>query len=154
MGAFELKVPPPIVALAMAIAMWFLARVPPSPEALPDTRMLGVIGLAAVGCAFGLSGVVAFRRAKTTVNPLKPASASSLVSGGIYKVTRNPMYVGMLLFLFAWAMFLWSGPCSVSSGSLCSSPVSRSSLKKGCSPVCSVPSSSSTKREYAGGSET
>ncbi|MEI8326223.1 MAG: isoprenylcysteine carboxylmethyltransferase family protein [Betaproteobacteria bacterium] len=108
MHALELKVPPPLVALVMGIAMWFLSRLSPSPEVLPIARMLAVVCLAAVGTAFSLSGVVAFRRAKTTVNPLKPESASSLVSAGVYKITRNPMYAGMLLLLLAWAAFLWS----------------------------------------------
>ena len=108
MHAIELKVPPPIVALVLAIAMWFLSRLPASPEALPVVRLLLVAGLAAVGAAFSLSGVLAFRHAKTTVNPLKPESSSSLVTTGVYKITRNPMYVGMLFLLFAWAVFLWS----------------------------------------------
>ena len=108
MSKLELAVPPPIVALVMAIAMWFLARLPPSAEALPVVRILAVVGVCAVGAAFILSGVLAFRRAKTTVNPLKPASTSALVSGGVYKVTRNPMYVGMLFMLLAWTAFLWS----------------------------------------------
>jgi protein-S-isoprenylcysteine O-methyltransferase Ste14 len=70
--------------------------------------MLAVAALAAVGAAFALSGVVAFRRAKTTVDPLRPASTSTLVSSGVFKVTRNPMYVGMLFLLLAWAAYLWS----------------------------------------------
>ena len=88
--------------------MWFLSRLPASPEALPVVRLLLVVGLAAVGAAFSLSGVLAFRHAKTTVNPLKPESSSSLVTTGVYKITRNPMYAGMLFLLFAWAVFLWS----------------------------------------------
>jgi protein-S-isoprenylcysteine O-methyltransferase Ste14 len=108
MHTLELKVPPPMVAIVVSIAMWFLSHLPPSSEALPIVRLLLAAGLAAGGAAFSLAGVVAFRRAKTTVNPLKPESASSLVSSGVYKVTRNPMYVGMLFLLLAWAAFLWS----------------------------------------------
>lgn len=50
------------------------------------------------GAAVALAGVAAFRRAKTTVNPLTPG-ASALVTTGIYGWTRNPMYLGMLLVL-------------------------------------------------------
>ncbi|GEQ77703.1 hypothetical protein CTTA_4708 [Comamonas testosteroni] len=50
--------------------------------------------------------MVAFRRAKTTVNPVKANMASSLVIRGVYRYTRNPMYVGLLITLLAWAMFL------------------------------------------------
>jgi protein-S-isoprenylcysteine O-methyltransferase Ste14 len=53
-----------------------------------------------------VSGVVAFRRAQTTVDPIKASSASVLVSGGIYRFTRNPMYLSLLLALLAWAVFL------------------------------------------------
>ena len=108
MHALELRVPPPLVALLIAAAMWWLSLLPPSFEPPALSRVVAAIGLAAVGAAFSLSGVFAFRRARTTVNPLKPSSASSLVSGGVYKVTRNPMYVGMLFLLLAWATFLWS----------------------------------------------
>jgi protein-S-isoprenylcysteine O-methyltransferase Ste14 len=50
--------------------------------------------------------VVAFRRAGTTVNPMKPESSSSLVVSGIYAFTRNPMYLGFLFALLAWAIYL------------------------------------------------
>ena len=53
-----------------------------------------------------VSGIVSFRRAKTTVNPMKPDSTSSLVVSGIYRYTRNPMYLGFLLVLLGWAAFL------------------------------------------------
>ena len=108
MNAFELRIPPPMVVITAAIAMWFLAALPPFAQVFPVVRMVAVVGMAVAGVAFSLSGVMAFRRAKTTVNPLKPGSASSLVSGGVYKITRNPMYVGMLFLLLAWAAFLWS----------------------------------------------
>ena len=64
--------------------------------------------LAAVGLGIGLAGVASFRRASTTVNPTKPGSVSRLVSSGVYRVTRNPMYLGLLLVLAGWAVFLSS----------------------------------------------
>jgi protein-S-isoprenylcysteine O-methyltransferase Ste14 len=67
-----------------------------------------VVGFISIGIFFDLAGVISFRRAKTTVNPLKPNTASSLVTSGIYQVTRNPMYVGFVAFLLALASFLGS----------------------------------------------
>jgi protein-S-isoprenylcysteine O-methyltransferase Ste14 len=64
--------------------------------------VLGVAG----GLAVSLAGVIEFRRARTTVHPLRPERASALVSGGIYRFTRNPMYVGMLTTLLGWAAWL------------------------------------------------
>jgi len=55
-----------------------------------------------------MGGVVSFRRAKTTVNPLRPEASAALVSTGVYSFTRNPMYLGMALVLFAWAAYLSS----------------------------------------------
>ena len=61
---------------------------------------------------FLIAGVVSFRKAKTTVNPLKPEEATSLVNSGIFRFTRNPMYVGFALVLLAWAIYL-SSPLSL-----------------------------------------
>jgi len=50
------------------------------------------------------TGGIQFRRAGTTVNPMTPGNSSSLVMTGIYAYSRNPMYVGFLLFLIAVAI--------------------------------------------------
>src|SRR6185436_8035975 len=69
-------------------------------------RVWAAIVIATAGGFFSIGGFVAFRRARTTVNPMKPESASSLVASGVYRITRNPMYVGLVLVLVAWATFL------------------------------------------------
>jgi protein-S-isoprenylcysteine O-methyltransferase Ste14 len=106
MHALELKVPPPAVALSMAALMWLCAWALPAFRFLFPARDLCAIGLAAAGAVTDVLAIVSFVRAKTTVNPMKPASASSLVMSGIYKLTRNPMYLGSLLLLAAWAIYL------------------------------------------------
>jgi protein-S-isoprenylcysteine O-methyltransferase Ste14 len=53
--------------------------------------------------------VLAFRRAQTTVNPLTPQATSSLVTTGIYRYSRNPMYVGLLFVLAGWGCYLANG---------------------------------------------
>jgi protein-S-isoprenylcysteine O-methyltransferase Ste14 len=55
-----------------------------------------------------VAGVLEFRRARTTVNPTTPQAATSMVRSGIYRHTRNPMYLGMLLVLAGWAVWLAS----------------------------------------------
>ena len=108
MAALDLKVPPPAVALVMAGAMWGLSLIAPSIAAPAFIRVAAAVTIALVGVGFGLGGVIAFRHARTTVNPMKPEATSSLVCSGIYTVTRNPMYVGILFVLVAWAVFLSS----------------------------------------------
>ncbi len=54
------------------------------------------------------SGVIAFRHARTTINPTKPDASSALVSAGVFRITRNPMYLGLLLLLFSFAIYLSS----------------------------------------------
>ena len=108
MTSLELKIPPPVVAALAALAMWGLSLTS-SPLQIPtDVRLGAALACALVGVGFSLAGVASFRRAKTTVNPTKPQLASSLVSSGVYSVTRNPMYVGLLFVLVAWAIFLSS----------------------------------------------
>ena len=67
---------------------------------------LAVAVLVTTGLAFDVLGIMAFRASRTTVNPLKPERASALVTGGVYRITRNPMYVGMVFLLLAWAVYL------------------------------------------------
>lgn len=108
MKALELKVPPPIVALLVAAAMWGISRMGASSE-IPDVvRHAVAAAIALAGGGISLAGIVSFLRAKTTVNPTKPENTSSLVTAGIYRATRNPMYLGLLLVLVAWAAFLSS----------------------------------------------
>ena len=113
MRFLELRIPPPVVGLIVAGGMWIVAHLPPILP-LPELVRLSVaVVLGAVGVAVAIGGVISFRRAQTTVNPLKPETSAALVSTGPYSFTRNPMYLGMALALFAWAVYLssiWSLP--------------------------------------------
>ncbi len=104
----ELKLPPPLVALLVAGVMWELAQITPQMRLSGSFRHLvsGVLFL--IGVLFTLSAMLTFRRSKTTVNPLKPEAATALVSGGPFRVSRNPMYLGLLLVLIGWAVLLGS----------------------------------------------
>ncbi len=104
----ELRIPPPIVGLIIAGGMWAIAHVPPIVPLPRLARVLLAVVLAVLGAAVALGGVMSFRRAHTTVNPLKPETSAALVSTGVYSFTRNPMYLGMLLALVAWVAYLSS----------------------------------------------
>ena len=103
MPALELKVPPGIVTLIAAAVMWLAATgVPAADIPLPWRGLCaGLLFLAGLGVV--VAAVVSFRRAKTTLNPMRPAEASTLVNSGIYRWSRNPMYLGLLLWLLGWA---------------------------------------------------
>lgn len=106
MSFLELRVPPPIVALVLALLMWLTPTVVGLVQIPDPARVVSAVVLVCVGQGVGIAGVVAFRRAKTTINPVQASLASSLVTRGVYRYTRNPMYVGFLLTLLAWAVFL------------------------------------------------
>jgi protein-S-isoprenylcysteine O-methyltransferase Ste14 len=106
--SLEAKVPPPAVAVAAAVIMWGISRLAPQVAMPSGIRLVLSIAILVVGVAFSAAGVLSFRRAQTTLNPTKPEEASSLVRTGIYRVTRNPMYLGLLFVLGAWAVFLSS----------------------------------------------
>ena len=108
--ALETRIPAPVVALLIAVAMHQLS---PAVEA---TDVLVIVRKVALDLTFQLSGLCAlaaflgFMRSRTTINPLKPERASVLVTDGIYRYTRNPMYLSLLLLLLGYAIDLWRWP--------------------------------------------
>ncbi len=97
------KIPPPIVTVLFAVLVYGSSpylpdiQIPASNTARNTASLITFI----IGFGIMLSAGIAFRKFQTTVNPLKPDTASSLVTGGIFNVSRNPMYLGMLLMLGA-----------------------------------------------------
>ena len=106
MPSLKLKIPPPIVALLVAVLMWVVKRAAPSMTLSLPAHRAAAAALALAGLVISIAGVTSFRRAGTTLNPLRPEKASSLVTSGIFRFTRNPMYLGLLLVLLGWAVFL------------------------------------------------
>ncbi|MCH7743825.1 MAG: isoprenylcysteine carboxylmethyltransferase family protein [Proteobacteria bacterium] len=104
------RIPPPIVAIVTAFLMWMISiLVPVGLFDLPIGMQVWLSAIIAlVGMAIMFIGVFSFRKSGTTINPRKPEQASNLVLTGIYRKTRNPMYLGMLLLLSAWTIFLSS----------------------------------------------
>jgi len=108
MRLLEHRIPPPVVGLVVAGLMWPVAALPPALPLSGGVRVVIALLVAGIGLTFDLLGLLAFRRSRTTVNPLQPQKASALVTDGVYRVTRNPMYVGMAFLLAAWAVYLGS----------------------------------------------
>jgi protein-S-isoprenylcysteine O-methyltransferase Ste14 len=111
----EHRIPPPIVLIVFGTAMWAVSMLDGAVAIEPVSRLTVALGWALTGAAFAVSGARAFRRARTTIDPLHPDQATSLVTGGVFRLTRNPMYVGLTAICIGWAVFLaspwaFSGP--------------------------------------------
>ncbi len=102
------KFPPPLVALFVAGTMWVGARVAPVFHVGQTFRFAPAAAFAVVALSFVAPAMMAFRRARTTINPVEVEAASSLVTSGVYRWTRNPMYVGLTSLLLAWTVWLAS----------------------------------------------
>jgi len=101
-----LLIPPAVVLMLFAALMWYVAL------NFPFFTM-GVVLHSAIPISMGLLGLflilissISFLRRKTTLNPLRPELASTLIKTGIYQYSRNPIYVGFVLILLGWGIFL------------------------------------------------
>jgi protein-S-isoprenylcysteine O-methyltransferase Ste14 len=106
MNILELKLPPPVLALIFVAAMWFASwQLPSLAFEMPGSHYWGLV-LAGTGIILALAGVIEVRKAETTVNPTKPDATSAMVTSGVYRLSRNPMYLGLLFVLAGWAAVL------------------------------------------------
>lgn len=104
----RLRVPPPLVALVSALLMWGIASQFQALDFDFPFQEITAYAFVGLGIMIDMISIFAFRSAKTTVTPLAPEKASSLVVSGLYRFTRNPMYLGMLLILIGVALLLGS----------------------------------------------
>jgi len=114
MNWLERKIPPLLLLFGCAALMWQLAQWLPTPGWTAGNPWSGLLVLA--GALVSVSGVLTFRLARTTANPIQLDRSSSLVQHGIYRLSRNPMYLGFVFALtgFAW----WLGSLSACVGIL------------------------------------
>jgi protein-S-isoprenylcysteine O-methyltransferase Ste14 len=99
----ETKIPPPIVTLIFGFATYLSRKIFPEIE-IQYSSFFGIF-LLLLGFFILISAVKLFRNDKTTVNPLSPEQATKLVSNGIFKLSRNQMYLGMAVILASVAVF-------------------------------------------------
>lgn len=105
MKKLELLIPPPVILILCSLAMWNTSRLEGPEISIPLGLWLAVALAIIALTIFCLAGRELFR-AKTTVSPFSPEQTSSLVRSGIFKYSRNPMYLSALLLLTAWGIFL------------------------------------------------
>jgi protein-S-isoprenylcysteine O-methyltransferase Ste14 len=110
MEGLENRIPPPLVALLTGLAMWGVSTRLSAYSMASGWHLALTLGLGLVALAFAVPAILAFRRARTTVNPVQINEASRVVTAGIFRVTRNPMYVGLTVLLGSWAAYLAAPP--------------------------------------------
>jgi len=106
MKRLELLIPPPLVTLLIGLMMWLLSEMFPALTLAWLHSIVAATATGLAGLAISLTAVVTFKRASTTLDPRHPAGTSTLISSGIYRYSRNPMYLGVLLVLVGWAIYL------------------------------------------------
>lgn len=104
MHRLDLLIPPPLVAVLFAVAIWALSVVLPVTWTWPG-QAVSAAAFALGGVTLDVVSVIGFFRAKTTINPLKPEASAVLVTTGFYRFTRNPMYLGMAMILLGWTLY-------------------------------------------------
>ena len=107
----RLLVPPPIQAAICGGLMWLVAEfVPEFTYVFPGQTYI-VAFFVTCGVAIDLVSIRAFSRKKTTISPVSPENTSSLIIDGIYRYSRNPMYLGLALILTGFGVWLENLVC-------------------------------------------
>jgi len=102
----DLRVPPPVVTAIVVAAMWVIDRSVDAGRITSSVQIPAAVAFLAAGVGLMAAAVASFVTANTTINPLKPSRASRLVTSGVFRLSRNPIYVGDLLVLVAIAVWL------------------------------------------------
>lgn len=109
MPDLELKIPPVLQVILFALAMWVLAKALPAVDLSIPVRseLFALLGFS--GFAIAFAGLLEFGKANTTIDPRFPRESARLVVGGVYRISRNPMYLGMALALIGYGINLANG---------------------------------------------
>ena len=108
MSSLELKIPPDVVWVAVAGLMWLASRVSAGFGAAEPFRRPIAVLLIVIGTGLIVGGRLALDRAGTTWHPTEPGRTTALVTSGVYRFSRNPVYLGMEIVLLSWAVVLAS----------------------------------------------
>lgn len=108
LNRLKTRIPPPIYLLLMAALMWLLNQYLPLYQWVDLPWRYAGLGLIFVAGLSDLWSLSLFLKLHTTPNPMKPGAATHLVTSGLYRYSRNPMYMGMLVMLVGWWVWLGS----------------------------------------------
>ena len=108
MSRLELKIPPDVVWVLVAGLMWPVSVRTPRLDVPSPIRVVVAVALTVAGVWFVVAARMSLDKAKTTWRPMTPGQSTSLVSTGVYSVSRNPIYLGMLLVMLGLGVALSS----------------------------------------------
>ena len=102
----ELRIPPAVVFIVFGGLMWIVAKFLPFGDFDFFGRkwLMGLLILMAVIVA-GIA-LVQFFISRTSVDPRYPQKSTKLVTSGVYQISRNPMYLALLMLLLALGLWL------------------------------------------------
>lgn len=100
-----IKIYPPFIAIFFALVAWLIKQAFPL-TMVNETLYIAGFTLMGVGILIDLLSLGLFFKAKTTPHPFKEKQTSRLVTYGIYRLSRNPMYLGLLFLLTGWVVIL------------------------------------------------
>ena len=104
MTNIKTKLPPPLVALIFGFLINYTKNIFPKIE-IKNQIIFGSF-MIINGLIIILSAIILFKKYQTTITPLNPSNATKLITDGIYKLSRNPMYLGLLLMLLGISIIL------------------------------------------------
>lgn len=91
------NVHPPVVAMIFVVLAHLLGWFVRLPLSVPLVLQHAGFALVVIGFLAAVAAFVEFRKAHTTLDP--HGSVKALVTGGIFRFTRNPIYFGFLLMV-------------------------------------------------------
>ena len=106
MNILKTKIPPPIISLT-CIVINYLSTYLINPIKFPNIEIIGILILL-LGLVTAMLAIFVFKKDQTTINPINPEEATTLVTTGIFSITRNPMYLGLFFVICSTVLFFGS----------------------------------------------
>ena len=98
-----LKIPPPLLVLILVISNYFSSK-KIDLILLPNQNLISFI-IFLIGVLILINPIFKFIKSKTTIDPIRFKKVNKLISSGIYKYSRNPMYLGLLMIVISTSIF-------------------------------------------------
>ena len=95
--SMKTRIPPPLVTLIFGFIIFLTKNIFPKIK-ISNNIAFGSLFIL-IGILIASSSIILFKRYRTAITPINPKSATKLITGGIYKFSRNPMYFSLLLLL-------------------------------------------------------